>query len=136
MQAENSRKRIRSVLVPLALLILLIGGLFRYCNPGPTEEEIKSLISKNLPVGSNVQQVRTFLESRQISCNYYPNQPHGSLFDEVEPSKQRVVQGYLTAGIPEVEQGFLTKSGIYMQFYFDKNKRLVDYTVKKWVMAP
>ena len=137
MQASSLPKRTKHILAVLGILILALAALYWSCRSGPTKEEVMELINRGLPIGSNIDQVKGFLDNHGIGhSDYNTSIPYGTFYNEVEDSKKEAIKGYMNASIKDTERGFLTTFGIYMQFYFDENDRLIAYTVKKVGTGP
>ncbi len=99
-----------SRLFTLIFLLLLAG-----CPHGDAEETARKLdaeFTASVSPRSPRADVINFLRSRRIS---YHDEPNLKL---------------LTASIPKVEERTLTRSGVYLRFYFDEKGRLTSHEIK------
>lgn len=89
-------------------------------------EELKRQIQEEIPIGSSSSKVLDFLDNKKIFHSEYVE---GDLYD-VKKSKF-VRERVIYASIPDVERSFFVTYNIYLRFYFDENRNLVDFTVTK-----
>ena len=101
----------------IAVLLLFVN--IQACN-AETPEEIKAWINQEIPIGSSKTHVVEKLEEKKInhSANYKP---------ELYYNKTKT----FNASIQNTKKGVLTKGGIYMEFKFDENEKLVSYKVEE-----
>lgn len=134
------------MLYPFALLLvgLLIVGSVSCGRRTLTVEEIESAIKRDVPLGSSVTEVLSFLDSRTFDRHRFIRSPYRSdpetismLLEYSTDDKARTLKGTLKgvidAGIPDVESDAMGTSTIVARFYFDNSDRLVDYSVKETV---
>jgi hypothetical protein len=102
--------------------------------PGVTVDEVNRLIEKEVPQGASVSQVESFLDSHKIE--------HSKIFEHSEiesdfhnnpklDGKRERIRGVVIAILRNVESDFLVSWSIGFKFYFDKQGKLVEYTIMK-----
>ena len=116
------RLKILSVLaacVALALAVSLI-ALRTYVNSQEkvnlTDDQVRAMIDRELPRGTNRLAVRKFLADKG-----WPNGDDGST---------------AFAMIRDAEHDFLIRKDIRVQFHFDPNDRLISYDLKAFLTGP
>ena len=101
----------------LALVLSIVLLAISCKSSGPTVEEVRALIDKEIPPGSSAAQVVTFLDSRHIE--------HSDLGDAKEHAR------IIYASIPHVKRDLFNNSyGMFLMFAFDTNEKLVSYGVQ------
>ncbi|HXG68160.1 MAG TPA: hypothetical protein VNO70_23895 [Blastocatellia bacterium] len=96
-----------------------------------TERKMERLIKTEIPVGTDVSGVVAFLDSRKIvHSEYIIEKPFGNIDDKPQKYGGKI-NGFITAGMRDVRSNILVSTDISMVFYFDENKKLMDYTVKE-----
>lgn len=131
---------------PFALLLLglSIVGSGSCARHTLTVEEIDSAIKRDIPPGSSVTAVSSFLDSRTFGQHRFTRSAYLSdhetismLLEYSTDDKARklkgTLKGVIDAAIPHVEGRALNTSEIVARFYFDDSDRLLDYTVKETV---
>ena len=109
---------------------------------GPTVQEVDSAITGSIPLGSEVSNVLGFLDSqtfgsRKFGRDGYVTDPEiisalsKYTTDEKAIELKGTLKGYIAASIPNVSHDLFNTSAIIATFYFDRNDRLIDYTVKE-----
>lgn len=102
----------------LALIIILLSLVpVWYFSPRVTVAEVDEMIKRELPLGSTKPQVLTFLQSRHIEY-----------LDLMYRSTQLK---FISAVIPDVQRGFLSKYEIDVFFYVNDEGKLIDYKVER-----
>ena len=81
------------------------------------EEEIYNLLSKKFPTGSELKQVKVFLEKNKI--NYGFNDKENKIFIR-----------------KEVGGDLFVKKSIYIHFFFNKKDKLTKIKVGEWLTGP
>lgn len=115
-----------SVIRALTMIPLVTVLVVSCKGSGVTVQEVKGQIEKELPLGSPSSQVTAFLDSRGISHSDYVE---GELYS-VEKS-EFVETRLINASISKVERRLWVDYDIYITFWFDENRRLVDYEAVK-----
>lgn len=132
------------IYLPIALFTLVVGLAAYNYSHGPTPEtrrakiaEYNQLIESEAPPGSSVSQVTFFLDAHNIEHSECISPPEGlevdSDFRKLNfPDKGKVINDFIIAIIRNVDYEPLISWSIQMKFYFDRNERLLTYTVR-WV---
>lgn len=136
-----------SSLLSILLSILLLG--FSSCHrSGVTVEKVEEAIKKEIPSGSSKEHALEFLDSYTFGQYRFKRSEFTDLIDNPEnlsmlmeydnfddkPKKLKDrLGGLVGAAILDVERDPLTRTDIVLRLYFDKNGRLIDYTVKSQV---
>jgi hypothetical protein len=114
---------------------LILGVAMVWCSRTPvvTVEEVNRLIEKEVPDGASVSQVESFLDAHKIQ--------HSKIFEHSLESdfhnnpkldgKRERIRGVVVAMLRNVESNFLVSWSISLNFYFDKQGNLVEYTIMK-----
>ena len=124
----------------LALVALLFGcGTLSDCGERTylSEEQVEARIGKEIPPGSSVEQVKTFVNSysQQFETNVsdyeerVPEKPERCAPDEKLPQAQRYIEGGMrrTGSRPQ----HMAALNIRLCFYFDKNRKLVEHKLEQ-----
>lgn len=109
---------------------------------GPTVEEVKDAVESNVHIGSDVGEVTRFLQSRSFGPKHFIRGPYYNdpksisvlityTSDKRAQELKETLRGYMVASIPDVSYDFFNKSSIVATFYFDRNDRLIDETVRE-----
>ena len=112
------------ILTTLILITISIIVPLSFKGPILTADQVRQQIDSEIPIGSGVPQVISFLDSRQISHSGYVEGKKYDL-DKGDYVKMRLVQ----ARVENAERRFLTTYTIYMRFSFDENAKLKEYDV-------
>ncbi len=105
-----------------------------------TVEEVNKMVSSRLPAGSNKEGVASFIESLKIdSLRVIHEDFHGVdrlRWDNFDEEKRNALgdklKEFYDAAIRDIAPSSETFEGIIkMRFYFDKNGKLLDYTIKE-----
>lgn len=103
-----------------------------------TVESVKIEVQKTLKAGSSYQQVINFLEHLKIENSGSLKFTRGVPIDKIESLNGKeiefskdVIEYYVVAIIRNVEFSNFTDWNIQIYFYFDKNKNLLGYRIKK-----
>ena len=125
----------------VALVIILAAATLCGCMRRYTSvEEIDKMIQEQVPIGSNKEQVRAFIDnlkigSLQILRNGKFHEATPMALGNRDPEKvaelgSRIAE-FTGASISKAESdGILTFNGIVINFYIDKDGRMIGYTVK------
>ena len=91
------------------------------CDRGDAKARARELdteFSARVPPGSTRESVTSFLKSHEIT--------------PFEDQSARTIN----ASVPDVEKGFLVRSGVYMTFHFDEAGRLTRHEIKAIATGP
>ena len=126
-------------LIVLALLLVAIeptGCMRRYVSV----EEIDKMIKEQVPIGSDKQQVKAFIDNLKIgSLEIYRDKEFHratpSALGNRDPAKTAAlgdrIAEFTSCYITKAESdGFITFNGIGITFYIDKDGRMIDYSIK------
>jgi hypothetical protein len=94
-----------------------------------TDEEVYQRIKSDLPPGSTRAQVNDFLKKQKwgqtfILTEFNNSDPPAHLLTEEE---KRNIKWYDTCGIQQTEKSFLYEKDIFINFYYDKEEKLITY---------
>lgn len=106
----------------IAIVFLLSVPLFSCRGPSVSVQELKEEIERELPKGTAISDVILFLDSRGISHSDYVE---GRVFDLTTGDYVR--QRLINASIPGVKRRLFVEYDIYLTFWFDESRRLIDY---------
>jgi hypothetical protein len=98
--------------IAAAAVMMTIAGCPSGRNADDVARKLDAEFRANVPNGSSKQIVIDFLRTRSIAYH--------------DESKLKLI----TASIPDIEKGTLTRSGVYMQFRFDAQDRLANHEIK------
>jgi len=97
---------------------LLVPGLAAYLRLRVTPDDLRRRIEHDLPLGSPSSNVLLFLDSLDTE--------HSGVVE----SHYRGSKTMISAAIRGFRKGNLLADGIFMEFHFDENDRLVRHSVK------
>ncbi|MFL6276501.1 MAG: hypothetical protein ACJ74G_15025 [Blastocatellia bacterium] len=131
------RHRSLIVLALLLAAIALTGCMRRYVSV----EDIDKMIQEQVPVGSDKQQVKAFIDNLKVGSLeiYRDKEFHRATPDALgnsDPEKvaalgDRIAE-FTGCYISETESdGFITSNGIGITFYIDKDGHMIDYTINQ-----
>jgi hypothetical protein len=130
------------------LVGLLLLGFISCHKSGVTVEKVEEAIKTEVPIGSSREDALKFLDSyafgqyrfnRGQVIDLIDNPENLSMlleydnFDDKPKKLKDLLGGLVGAAILDVEGDPLTQTDIVLRVYFDKNGRLIDYTVKSQV---
>jgi hypothetical protein len=101
--------------------------------PGLTVDEVNRLIEKEVPHGASVSQVESFLDAHKIQHSKNFEQSLGFDFHnnpKIDGKRERI-RGVVVAIMRNVDQDFLVSWSISLNFYFDRQRNLVEYTTMR-----
>lgn len=84
-----------------------------------TTKEIETMVQREIPLGSNKSQVIAFLDGRKIEHSGYL---------ETEKAVYAIIRN--------TSQGAIVKGAIKIEFYFDEQANLKNYTIKEVFTGP
>lgn len=102
----------------------------------------KRLIQIEIPIGSSIKKVEDFLTSYKLyhtdyaiiknneKTGYYP------LNDLKFPNKDQIIKGYIHGTAQNIKHSCLVSCDLMMNFYFDKNDKLVTHATKWGCTGP
>jgi len=102
-------------------------------------EEVKKMVRDQVPVGSDRDQVKAFIENLRISSLKIGrddfHKADAQALGNRDPEKiaelgDRVAEFAGVVIYHAQRDGFLTFDNIVIQFYMDRDGRMIDYTVK------
>ena len=98
----------------------------------PNLKEVKQMVNKGISLGLTSNQITAWLDSKKIKHNSYTQRKdYLENSSSVRRSKHRVenLGGVIQAVIPKNSKAFTRYTDITMIFFFDKNSKLIDYSV-------
>jgi len=106
-----------------------------------TVEQVNTIVSSRLPIGSSKEEVAAYIDSLRIdslrvihSDRFYPAEHlrWDNFDDEKKTALGDKLHEYYSAAILDVAPTTETfMANIGMRFYFDKDGKLLDYTIKE-----
>lgn len=133
--APHSRRRRLLALALLSATIALVGCMRRYASV----EGIDKMIQEQVPVGSDKQQVKAFIDNFKVSSleigrdkEFHKSTPQtlGNRDPEKVAELGDRIAEFIGAYISKTDSdGILTFNGIAICFYIDKDGRMIGYTV-------
>lgn len=137
MQNTLLLSRVGVVALVLIVVVIALAGCVRHV---VSVEDVEKRINDQVPIGSNKQQVRAFIDSLKIDSlriwrgdfgradknmrpvGFWDEEKLAALWDSVEE--------LISARIFDAESGFLNHNDIFIEFAIDNNGRMIGYTVK------
>lgn len=97
------------------------------------ESSLKSLINTELPNGVSKEHVSNFLTAKKIAhSNYSQDLPNNYDFNSPRlEGKRDLITGFIIGNVPNIRRSFLLTYELQIFFYFDKNDRLIEYSVRE-----
>lgn len=102
-------------------------------------EEVDKMIKEQVPVGSDKQQVKAFIDnlkvgSLKIGRDTEFHQATRRALGNRDPEKvaelgDRIAE-FISVVITDAQSGFLNRNNIAIQFYIGKDGRMIDYTIE------
>lgn len=117
-----------------ATLILSVAIVWWPRAPRVTVDQVNHLIETELPSQATVAQVDTFLNSHRIEHSETVRNPELDSDFRDNPKlegKRERIKDIVIGIIRDTESDFLVSWSISLNFYFDGEGRLVEYTIKK-----
>jgi len=123
-------------LILIVVVIALAGCVHRVVSV----EELEKMINDQVPIGSDKQQVKAFIDNLKIDSlriwrgdfgkadknlrpvGFWDEEKLAALWDSVEE--------LISARIFDAESGFLNHNDIFIEFAIDNNGRMIGYTIK------
>jgi len=123
--------------VALMIVVIALGGCVRRV---VSVEDLEKMINDQVPIGSDKQQVKAFIDDRKIDSlrisrgdfvktdknmrpvGFWDEEKLAALWDRIEE--------LISARIVDAESGFLNHNDIFIEFAIDNNGRMIGYTVK------
>lgn len=109
----------------LAGVILALSAIW-YFSGHVSKEDLKGMIERNIPLGSSSTEVKTVLHSYGMTFSGPVETDVISDLDSY-PGRKRVV----SASLRGLRAGSIYSDGIFVNFLFDRNDRLIDYRVRE-----
>jgi hypothetical protein len=109
----------------LALLVMT-GAAVWYYRGHVSAEEVDALIAREIPPGSSSEDVEVFLRANGMTYSGIVETDVISDFRSY-PGKKRVI----SASLKGIRVGSLLSDGIFINFLFDTENRLIDYRVQE-----
>jgi hypothetical protein len=119
------KKIVRIFLVFLVLSISIVSCV----KSSMTEEKMEQLIKQEVPLGSSKNQVEFFLDQRNIEHSDYTESDMAPIVVPPDYGSQNGKKRYIVAVIRDVKRHFLTTFSMYIVFYFDDNKNLIEHKI-------
>ena len=113
----------RRLLLALIVLATAVGWYFA---GHVSQRQVNSMIASEVPPGSSATKVKAYLDSHGWRHSDLVETEVISDFDSY-PGRKRVI----TAGLKGLRVGSVLSEGIFVNFLFDRNERLIDYKVRE-----
>lgn len=127
--------RLGLVILGIILVVITLGGCVRRV---VSVEELEKMIKDQVPIGSDKQQVKAFIDNLKVDSlrigrdEFHQASPQA--LGNRDPEKiaelgSRIAE-FTGAVIFDAQRGFLYHDNIVIQFYIDRDGRMIGYTVK------
>jgi hypothetical protein len=110
----------------LLICVILVASAIWYFSGHVSQEEMNAMIERNIPLGSSTAEVKAVLSSYGMKYTGLIETDVISDFDSY-PGRKRVV----SASLKGFRVGSIISEGIFVNFLFDRDDRLIDYRVRE-----
>lgn len=126
--------------VGVLVLILMATTLTGCVRRAVSIEQVEKMVKDQVPVGSDKQQVKAFIDNlkvgslkiiRETEFHQATKRALGNRDPEKVAELGDRIAEFISAVISDSQSGFLYHDDIAIQFYIDKDGRMIDYTVKE-----
>ena len=110
----------------LLTCVILVASAIWYFSGHVSQEEMNAMIERDIRLGSSSAEVKAVLNSYGMKYAGPIETDVSSDFDSY-PGRKRVVSASLTG----FRVGSIISEGIFVNFLFDRDDRLIDYRVRE-----